>query len=104
VDLTATPLEELCKSEGIVTLVFYNRYDNNPFAVVLSHGVDPEEVENPLEPGSISQLENHGMFWMEGKLSVFYWFFDNNFEYREGTAVDFTTVEKKRDLFLMLKV
>ena len=40
--------ENFVKSEGTSYFGFYNRYDNNPFAVVLSHGVDPD---GPLGTG-----------------------------------------------------
>ena len=38
----------LLKSEGTSYFGYYNRYDNNPFAVVLSHGIDPVEGYNPI--------------------------------------------------------
>ncbi|MFC7357828.1 TonB-dependent receptor domain-containing protein [Jejudonia soesokkakensis] len=89
--------EDFVKSEGTSYFGYYNRYDNNPFAVVLSHGIDPEDAGTPIRSiGSISGGTSWDV-WNEGKLSVFFTgSFDNNFEYREGTAVDYTTVEKKR--------
>ena len=36
------------KSEGTSFFGYYNRYDNNPFAVVLSHGVDPVAAYEPI--------------------------------------------------------
>ena len=85
------------KSEGTGYFGFYNRYKNNPYAVLLSHGVDaiPSEGNTGLS-GSFAS----GKSWNIGassRLSVFATAsFGNTFEYREGPAVDYTTVEKKR--------
>ena len=89
--------ENFVKSEGTGYFGFYNRYDNNPFAVILSHPVDPVSAGEPIRAiGSISFGDSFDV-WNDGKLSFFATgSFDNNFEYREGTAVDYTTVEKKR--------
>ena len=32
---------------GQVSLV-YNRYKNNPFAIVVSHGIDPQDASSPI--------------------------------------------------------
>lgn len=89
--------EKFVKSEGTSFFGYYNRYDNNPFAVVVSHGVDPESISGPF---AINGTVTGGDSWNIGedsRLSLFATAsFSNNFEYREGTAVDFTTVEKKR--------
>lgn len=89
--------QDFVRTEGSGYFGFYNRYAHNPFAVVLSHGVDPVSagealgINGSLAGGaSISFKDN-------SKLSVFYTAsFSNSFEYRDGTRVDFTTVEKKR--------
>ncbi|MGK0252229.1 MAG: hypothetical protein ACI81G_001669, partial [Gammaproteobacteria bacterium] len=88
---------DFVKSEGTGFFGFYNRYQNNPFAVILSNGVDAIASDGTTGlNGSISG----GKSWEvgeESKLSVFATAsFGNNFEFREGPAVDFTTVEKKR--------
>ncbi|NND62561.1 MAG: TonB-dependent receptor [Flavobacteriaceae bacterium] len=89
--------EDFVKSEGTGKFGFYNRYDNNPYAVILSHGVDPEDAGTPIRfngsfaGGTSITFENDSKLSFFGTAS-----FDNNFEYREGPAVDFTTVEKKR--------
>jgi TonB-dependent receptor len=87
---------DFVKSEGTGKFGYYNRYSNNPFAIVLSHGLDPVSAGSPMRfAGSLAG----GISWNigeESKLSVFATAsFDNNFEFREGPAVDFTTVEKK---------
>ena len=88
---------DFVKSEGSGFFGFYNRYQNNPYAVILSHGVDAVATDNTTGlNGSIAG----GKSWEvgeESKLSAFATAsFGNNFEFREGPAVDFTTVEKKR--------
>jgi TonB-dependent receptor len=85
------------KSEGTGYFGFYNRYQNNPYAVLLSHGVDaiPSEGNTGLT-GSLAT----GNSWNIGEASRISAFamvaFGNSFEFREGPAVDYTTVEKKR--------
>ncbi|MFT4697918.1 MAG: TonB-dependent receptor [Flavobacteriaceae bacterium] len=88
---------DFLKNEGTGNFGFYNRYDNDPFAVILSHGVDPVDAGKPINfSGSISGGKSI-YFKNDSKLSFFLTAsFDNDFEYRKGTAVDFTTVEKKR--------
>ena len=89
--------EDFVKSEGTGKFGFYNRYDNNPFAVILSHGVDPEDAGTPVRINGSFSGGTSMKFENESKLSFFGTAsFDNNFEYRKGPAVDFTTIEKKR--------
>ncbi|MBT8181326.1 MAG: TonB-dependent receptor [Eudoraea sp.] len=87
--------EKFVKSEGTSYFGYYNRYRNNPFAVVLSHGVDPVSAGEPIR--AIGSISGGSSFYIgESKLSLFMTgSFDNNFEYRKGTATDFTTVTKK---------
>jgi TonB-dependent receptor len=89
--------KDFVKSEGTSKFGFYNRYDNNPFAVVLSHGLDPVSAGTPMSiQGSISGGKSYSVA-ENSKISVFLMAaFDNNYEYRDGEIVDFTTVEKKR--------
>ncbi|MEP2937522.1 MAG: TonB-dependent receptor [Gilvibacter sp.] len=91
--------QSFVRSEGTSYFGYYNRYDNNPFAVVLSHGVDPDMVDNNIAlNGSISGGKSFTFGHnSDARLSLFMTAsFQNDYEYREGTAVDFTTVEKKR--------
>lgn len=85
------------KSEGTGYFGFYNRYQNNPYAVLLSHGVDA--IPSAGNTGFSESLAT-GKSWNIGessRLSVFATVaFNNTFEFREGPAVDYTTVEKKR--------
>ncbi len=88
---------DFVKSEGTGYFGFYNRYRNNPYAVLLSHGVDAISSEGTA---GISGSFASGKSWNIGeasRLSVFATAsFGNTFEFREGPAVDYTTVEKKR--------
>jgi TonB-dependent receptor len=89
--------QNFVRSEGTGYFGFYTRYDNNPFAVILSHSVDPVSAGEPLAfEGTISGNATFN-FSEVSKLSLFFSAaFGNDFEYRKGQAVDFTTVEKKR--------
>jgi hypothetical protein len=89
--------EDFVRNEGTGYFGFYNRYNNDPFAVILSHGVDPVNAGNPLNlSGTLTGGTSH-LFENNSKIGLFITAsFENDFEYRKGTAVDFTTVEKKR--------
>ncbi|NNK20377.1 MAG: TonB-dependent receptor [Flavobacteriaceae bacterium] len=84
-------------SEGTSFFGFYNRYDNDPFAVVLSHGVDPESDYNPInisgaiEGGYSFNLNEESRLSFFGMAS-----FGNGFEFLEGPALDFTNDIKVR--------
>ncbi|QLG45696.1 TonB-dependent receptor [Costertonia aggregata] len=87
--------EDFLKSEGTSFFGFYNRYDNDPFAIILSHGVDPENASEPInvsgsvEGGYSIDLND------ESRLSFFATAsFSNGYELREGPARDFTNVLK----------
>ena len=85
--------EDFVRSEGTGFFGFYNRYRNNPFAVILSHGVDPVRTDATTGlTGSISS----GKSWdigEESKLSVFATAsFGNNYEYRRGQQANVTGV------------
>ena len=86
--------EDFVRSEGPSNFGFYNRYDNDPFAIVLSHGVDPQEAWNPvnlslaIEGGYSFNFNND-----KSRLSFFgAASFDNGYEIWEGPARDFTNV------------
>lgn len=87
--------ENFLKSEGTSFFGFYNRYDNNPFAVILSHGVDPETASSPIningtiEGGYSINLSDESRLSFFGTAS-----FSNGYEFKEGPARDFTNVLK----------
>jgi TonB-dependent receptor len=85
------------KTKGTGQVGFYRRYEHNPFAVVLSHGVDPENGGAPinlnigLSGGKSFNFKNDSRLSLYGTAS-----FQNSYEYREGPLVDFTNVFKIR--------
>jgi TonB-dependent receptor len=84
------------RSEGSGYFGYYGRYAHNPFAIILSHGVDPVNVDTPVNVAYGASIGNSFNFNNGSKLSVFVTgSFENSYEYRTGKNVDFTTVEKK---------
>ena len=84
------------RSEGTGFFGYYGRYNHNPFAVILSHGIDPEQVNTPINVNYGLSFGKNFKFKNGSKLSVFATgSFQNNYEYRSGIAADFSTVEKK---------
>lgn len=85
------------RSEGPSFFGFYNRYNNNPFAVVLSHGVDPQSATEPVnsngsfEAGYSVELSEESRISLFGTVS-----FDNGYQFLEGPAIDFTNDVKVR--------
>ncbi|WP_417443535.1 TonB-dependent receptor domain-containing protein [Joostella sp.] len=88
--------EDFVRSEGTGFFGYYGRYDHNPFAVVLSHGVDPVSVGTPINISYGGSAGKTFEFSDTSRLSIFLTgSFDNKYEYREGSAVDYTLTEKK---------
>lgn len=88
--------ENFVKSEGTSYFGYYNRYDNNPFAVVLSHGVDPVEGYTPIAVNFGGSFGKSFDFENGERLSIYgTGSFNNGFEYRRGVTTDYTNVEKK---------
>jgi TonB-dependent receptor len=87
--------ESFVRSEGSSYFGYYNRYDNNPFAVVLSHGVDPQQAESPINFNGAIEGGYSFNFDDDTRLSFYATAgFSNGYEYREGVARDFTNVLK----------
>ena len=88
--------EDFVRSEGPSNFGFYNRYDNDPFAIVLSHGVDPQEAWSPVNiSGAIEGGYSFNFNNDESRLSFFgAASFGNGYELLEGPARDFTNVLK----------
>ncbi|SEP71893.1 Outer membrane receptor proteins, mostly Fe transport [Hyunsoonleella jejuensis] len=80
------------RNEGPGYFGDYARYNHNPFAVIMSHGVDPIEAETPAINMGISLSGGKSInFKDDSRLSVFITAsFDNSFEYREGLVADYT--------------
>lgn len=89
--------QNFMRSEGTGYFGFYNRYAHHPFAVILSHPVDPVDGGTPINiNGTISGGKSFD-FKDDSRLSVFATAsFTNGFEYRRGSAVDYTTTVKQR--------
>lgn len=86
---------DFVRSEGPSAYGFYNRYDNDPFAVVLSHGVDPQPAWSPINLNGSFEAGYSWNLWEQSRLSVFgSASFDSGYSYREGPARDFTNVLK----------
>lgn len=80
------------RSEGPSYFGFYNRYNSNPFAVVLSHGVDPINAEEPININIGINAGKSFDFGDDSRLSLFGTVsFTNDYEFREGQTADFTT-------------
>jgi len=85
------------RSEGTGFFGYYGRYDHNPFAVILSHGIDPVNANTPININYGASGGFSHTFKNDSKLSFFGTAsFENSYEYREGKAVDFTIFENKR--------
>jgi TonB-dependent receptor len=84
--------QNFVRSEGPSYFGFYNRYNHNPFAVVLSHGVDPINAKAPIDiniavnAGKSFNFEDNSRLSLFGTVS-----FNNSYQFREGQSADFTT-------------
>ncbi|WP_272150583.1 TonB-dependent receptor [Tenacibaculum aiptasiae] len=89
--------EDFKKSEGTGHFGYYNRFKHNPYAIVLSHGVDPVDAGSPINnsiginAGKSFDFEDGSRLSLFGTAS-----FSRGFEYREGPVVDYSNVFKKR--------
>ncbi len=89
--------KDFVRSEGTGYFGYYNRYQHNPFAVVLSHGVDPVKSGTPLNISYGGATGTSFDFKNGSRLSLFATAsFENSFNYRKGKAIDFTTTYKKK--------
>ena len=88
--------ESFLKSEGTGYFGFYNRYDNDPFAVILSHGFDPVDINAPINVNFGGSLGKSFDFENGSRLSFYATgSFENSFEYRRGSNINFTIVEDR---------
>ncbi|RAJ25890.1 TonB-dependent receptor [Gelidibacter algens] len=84
------------RSEGTGYFGYYGRYEHNPFAIILSHGIDPVDAGTPINivygasGGESFDFNNGSRLSFFGTAS-----FENNYEYRKGSAIDYTLTEKK---------
>jgi TonB-dependent receptor len=83
--------QNFVRSEGPSFFGFYNRYNHNPFAVILSHGVDPVDGGTPINLNVGINFGKSFEFNNDSRLSLFGTVsFTNDFEFREGQTADFT--------------
>ncbi|MEO6348585.1 MAG: TonB-dependent receptor [Aquaticitalea sp.] len=84
------------RSEGTGYFGYYGRYEHNPFAIILSHGIDPVDAGTPININYGASIGKSFDFKNGARISVFATgSFENGFEYRKGSAIDFTLTEKK---------
>ena len=87
--------ENFVRSEGPSNYGFYNRYSNDPFAIVLAHGVDPQAAWDPINISGAIEGGYSFSFGKESRLSLFgATSFKNGYELLEGPARDYTNVLK----------
>ncbi|MEM1259492.1 MAG: carboxypeptidase-like regulatory domain-containing protein [Bacteroidota bacterium] len=83
--------EDFLLNEGISYFGRYNRYDNNPFAIVLGQPVDPVETGSPINVNFGVEGGFSIDFSGESRLSFFGTAsFSNGWRFRQGEASDFT--------------
>ncbi|WOD45268.1 TonB-dependent receptor [Hwangdonia lutea] len=88
--------KDFVRSEGTGHFGFYNRYAHNPFAIILSHGFDPVDAGMPINTSVNSTFGKSFNFENGSKLSFYATgSFENNYQYRKGSSIDYTIVEKK---------
>jgi len=88
--------KDFVRSEGTGYFGYYGRYEHNPFAIILSHGIDPVDAGMPLNINYGASAGKSFVFKNGSKLSLFATAsFENGYDYREGEAVDYTLTEKK---------
>ncbi|WP_299365314.1 TonB-dependent receptor [Winogradskyella sp.] len=83
--------EDFLLNEGVSYFGRYNRYDNNPFAIVLGQPVDPVDGGAPvnvnfgIEGGFTHEFNERSRISFFGTAS-----FSNGFRFRQGEATNFT--------------
>ncbi len=87
--------EDFLRMEGVSYFGYYNKYDNDPFAVLLSHSVDPVDgyapinIDASIDGGHSIKFENGMKLSAYGSAS-----FSNGSFFQTGVARDFTNVLK----------
>ena len=88
--------KDFVRSEGTGFFGYYGRYSHNPFAIILSHGIDPVDAGIPININYGGSAGKSFDFKNGARLSLFLTgSFENSYEYRKGSAVDYTLTEKK---------
>ncbi len=88
--------KDFVRSEGTGFFGYYGRYAHNPFAIILAHGIDPVNAGTPINISYGGSAGKSFNFKNDSRLSLFLiGSFNNSYEYRKGSAVDYTLTEKK---------
>ncbi|MEJ2112534.1 MAG: TonB-dependent receptor [Flavobacteriaceae bacterium] len=88
--------KDFVRSEGTGYFGYYGRYEHNPFAIILSHGIDPVDGGTPININYGASAGKSFSFENGSRLSLFATAsFKNGYDYRKGEAVDYTLTEKK---------
>ena len=87
--------QNFVRNDGPSVFGYYNRYNNNPFAVLLSHTMDPQDASSPINFNGAIEGGYSWNFDDDTRLSFYSAAsFSNGYEYREGVSRDFTNVLK----------
>ncbi|AZQ42946.1 TonB-dependent receptor [Nonlabens ponticola] len=87
--------EDFVRLDGASYAGYYNKYDNDPFAVLLSHSVDPVDgfepvnIDASIDGGHSFRFDNGMRLSLYGSAA-----FTNGSFYQTGVARDFTNVLK----------
>ncbi len=87
--------QDFIRMDGASFFGYYNKYDNDPFAVLLSHSIDPVEgftpvnIDASIDGGHSFKFENGMKLSLYGSAS-----FNNGSTFQTGVARDFTNVLK----------
>tara|TARA_R110002051_G_scaffold234092_1_gene295674 strand:+ start:40540 stop:43386 length:2847 start_codon:yes stop_codon:yes gene_type:complete len=88
--------EAFVRSEGPSDFGFYNRYSNDPFAIILSHGIDPISSWEPINLSAAVE-GGYSFNFNEDKSRLSFFgaaSFNNGYTILDGPARDFTNVLK----------
>ena len=89
--------KDFVKNEGTGYFGFYNRYNNNPFAIILQHGIDPVPHSgiDPVNAGGAISFGKSFRVFGEDSESLLSFFgtasFDSNFRFYEGSQANYGT-------------
>ena len=96
VNSNAVGQNRFMKSEGTGRFGFYNRYNHNPYAVVLSHGIDPVNIGAPIGANISGVIGKSFDLNDDSRISLFIsGSYENDFTFQEGSAIDYSNTFNK---------